>query len=251
MKPIAMTLTLLALAPTALAENKNVTLPVTASHERLVVRLWEGDIRIKAGGTDAIQLIADCTPPDVMARAGESGMRSLTAMATLPDIVASDEVITIRTGENGAQCSVVLTVPTRLDLHARVNRAGEINIDGWRGSLLAWSAEGDVRVGNFGGSLSVTAMSGNAEVSLGEGGIAADSAITAANGTLTLVVDAERVPALRAQARWGDVQTDLDMGFDQVVEGGATWFATPSDGEAPMLTLRNLNRSIVIRKTRT
>jgi hypothetical protein len=177
----------------------------------------------------------------------EAGFRSLRANALLPSIVPGDEVIAVRTYEDGVQCSVTLTVPEQLDLNARINSAGSIRVDGFRGRLLAWSADGDVHVANHSGSLSVTAMNGDASVSLTNVGIDADSAITAANGTLMLTVNPANVPALRAQARWGDVQTNLNTPFEQVVEAGGTWFATERDDAEPLLTMRNLNRDIVIR----
>ncbi len=249
MKPSITALAGMALANAALAADHAVTLPVTPEQERLVVAMWEGDIRITAGDEGALELIADCKADPTADEMAGPGLRTLRTVARVPDIVASDTVIAIRADEEDAQCSVELVAPPRLALNARVNRIGTIEIDGWRGNLLAWSAEGDVRVTNQRGSLSVTAMSGNAEVTLADASIMADSAITAANGTLTLNVDPEQVPALRAQARWGDVQTDLDVDFEQVVEGGSSWFATRAADDQPVLTLRNLNRDIIIRKT--
>ena len=36
---------------------------------------------------------------------------------------------------------------------------------------------------------------------------------------------------------------------EQVVEAGGTWFATKGATDGPLLTMRNLNRDIVIRST--
>ena len=239
--------TLCLLACSSLAKAETISLPVTAAHQRLVVALWEGDIAITPGAESTLGIVADCELRDPGEADQEGGFRSLRSSSTLPDIVPSDEVIAIRTYEDGPRCSVTLTVPEWLDVNARVNSDGSIYVDAWRGRLLAWSANGDVSVSDHSGSLSVTAMSGDAIVSLSEAGIDADSAITAANGTLTLTVNPKNVPALRAQARWGDVQTNLDVAFEEVVEAGGTWFATERADTDPVLTMRNLNRNIVIR----
>lgn len=247
MKPITLLIALCAIGNAALAEEKSISLPITATHERLIVALWEGNITIAPGSGDAVTLVADCAAQKVEVSADDQGFRSLRSSAMLPDIVSSDDVITINTYEYGPQCTIRLTVPEQLHLHTRINLAGSIQIEAWRGTLLAWSADGDVSVANFGGSLSVTAMNGDANVSLADTGIEADSAITAANGALTLSVNPSSIPALRAQARWGDVKTNLDLTFDEVVDGGSTWFVTGTDDEHPVMTLRNLNRDIVIR----
>ena len=247
MKPITLLIALCAIGNAALAEEKSISLPIKETHERLIVSLWEGNITIAPGSGDAITLVADCASQKVEVSADDQGFRSLRSSAMLPDIVSSDDVITINTYEYGPQCTVRLAVPEQLHLHTRINRSGSIQIEAWRGTLLAWSADGDVSVANFGGSLSVTAMNGDANVSLADAGIEADSAITAANGTLTLSVNPSSVPALRAQARWGDVQTNLELTFDEVVDGGSTWFVTDADDEHPVMTLRNLNQNIVIR----
>lgn len=232
------------------ASGETVSLPVTPTHERVVIALWDGDIVISPGSDGTLQVVSDCKP-----RAGgetelQDGLRSLRANASLPVIVVADEVITIRTYEDDPSCSLELAVPERLDLHTRTNYSGSISVDAWSGRLRAWSANGDVNVSDITGSLSVTAMNGDAKVTIGDAGIDADSAITAANGTLTLVVGNANLPAMRAQARWGDVQTDLDARFTEVVEAGSTWFATEREDTDPVLTLRNLNRDIVIRKSR-
>ncbi len=247
MKQIILLTALWVIAHAALAAEKTVSLPVTAEHERIYVALWEGDISVVPSSADAVTVVADCVPQEPEPPAIEGGLRSLRSSAVLPDIVSSDEVIAIRTYESRQQCTLMLTVPERLDLHTRIDQSGSIRVNAWRGRVLAWSANGDVSVENHSGSLSVTAMNGNATVSLTAAGIGADSAITAANGQLTLIVDPRTVPALRAQARWGDVQTNLELDFDEVVEGGSSWFVTRLNGGQPVLTLRNLNRDIVIR----
>ena len=231
------------------AVGETVSIPVTAAHERLIVALWEGDVAVSAGTENTVLIVSDCEShePEIAERDG--GFRSLRASSSLPEVVSSDEVIAIRTYEDSPGCSVTLTVPARLDLHARINFFGSISVDAWRGRLLAWSADGDVSVTNHSGSLSVTAMNGDASVSLADAGIDANSAITAANGTLTLTVNPNSIPALRAQARWGDIQTNLDTEFEEVVEAGGTWFATDRAANDVLLTMRNLNRDIVIRSS--
>jgi len=246
MKPTVLITTVCLIVFSGHASGESISIPVTEAHKRLVVALWEGDIVVSPGDESALQIDAECIPQAPEAAEVASGFRSLRINAELPGIVSSDEVITIRSYEDDAQCSVTLTVPRQLELHTRTNFAGSISVDGWRGPLLAWSADGDVSVANYSGRLSATAMNGDANVSLAGAGIDADSAITAANGTLTLTVNADNVPALRAQARWGDVQTNLDTSFEQVVENGGTWFATGRNADAPVLTMRNLNRDIII-----
>lgn len=247
MKQMTLFTTLCLVAYADLAAGESISLPVTAAHERLVVALWEGDIAVTTGRDTNVVIASDCSPREPEPSNSDRGFRSLRSSALLPSIVPGDEVIAIRTYEDDPQCSVTLTVPEQLDLNARINHAGSIRVDAFRGRLLAWSADGDVNVANYSGSLSVTAMSGDANVSLADAGIDADSAITAANGTLTLTVNPDHAPALRAQARWGEVQTNLDTPFRQVVEAGGTWFATERDDAEPLLTMRNLNRDIVIR----
>jgi len=234
-------------AQAASATEKTITLPVTENHQRVIVALWEGDIKVQAGASDALELFLECTAPEIPPMTEEAGLRSLRASAVLPDISSSEEVIAIRTYDYGPQCSVNLNVPEGLQLHTRINKSGSVSVDAWRGALVAWSADGDVTVTGYRGSLSVTAMNGDALVTLAETGIDADSAITAANGQLTLIVQPGNVPALRAQARWGDVQTNLDMPFDEIIEDGNSWFVSKAASGTPVLTLRNLNRSIVIR----
>ena len=249
MKQFVLLSVLCLLAYPAFAKEKNVSLPVTAAHERVVVALWEGDITVTSGPASSVLIVTDCELREPESADSTAGFRSLGSSAVLPDIVAGDEVIAIRTQEGGPRCSVMLTVPPRLDLHTRINFSGSINVDARSGRLLAWTAAGDVSVTNHSGSLSVTAMNGDATVSITDGGIDADSAITAANGTLTLTVNPNNVPPLRAQARWGDIQTNLDVPFEEVVEAGGTWFATDRVGASPVLTMRNLNRDIVIRSS--
>ncbi len=226
-----------------------VSLPVTTSHARLIVALWEGDIDVTMSEGGEVRITADCKSVAPQAAVPGGEFRSLRSSATLPEIVTSDEVIAIRTHEDAPRCSVTVAVPGRLDLHARVNFEGSISVHGWDGRLVAWSASGNVDIVDHSGSLSVTAMNGDATVSLGDEGIDADSAITSANGTLTLTVDPNAVPQLRAQARWGDIQTNLDTTFEQVVEADGTWFATKAVSGDPLLTMRNLNRDIVIRSS--
>ncbi len=250
MRQLVLSTSLCLLTLPAFATDETVSLPITPSHKRLVVTLWEGDISVASGPERNVLIVSDCETrePEVVDRDGR--FRSLRSTSLLPDIVAGDEVIAIRTYEDGPQCTVTLTVPEQLDLHARINFAGSINVDTWRGTLLAWSASGDVSVTDYSGSLSVTAMNGDATVSLASSGIDSDSAITAANGTLTLEVMPNKVPALRVQARWGDIQTNLDTTFEEVIDAGGTWFATKRADADPVLTLRNINRDIVIRNSR-
>ena len=231
------------------AVAETVSLPITPSHERLVVALWEGDIDVATGADGELRITAACESAEQGAAERDDGFRILGASATLPEIFSSDEVIAIRTYEDAPRCSVTLAVPKRFDLHARINFEGSISVDGWRGKLMAWSATGDVNIANHSGSLSVTAMNGDATVSLADEGIDADSAITAANGVLTLSVNPNNIPQMRAQARWGDIQTNLDATFEQVVEAGGTWFATKGASDGPLLTMRNLNRDIVIQSS--
>ena len=247
MKQIALLSVLCLIAYPASANQKSVSVPVTAAHERVVVALWAGDINVTSGAAGTVLIATDCELQEPETADSNARFRSLRSSSVFPQIVAGDEVIAVRTHEGGPQCSVTLTVPQGLDLHTRINSSGSIDVDAWSGRLLAWTADGDVSVARYSGSLSVTAMNGDATVSLTGGGIDADSAITAANGTLTLTLHPDNVPALRAQARWGDIQTNLDVPFEEVVEAGGTWFATERVGAGPMLTMRNLNRDIVIR----
>ncbi len=233
----------------ALSVGETISIPVTADHERVVIALWDGDVAISAGGGETLLIASDCESREREIVERDGGFRSLRSTVSLPEIVPGDAVVAIRTGEDSPRCNVTLTAPERLDLHARINFSGSITVNAWRGRLQAWSADGDVSVNNHSGSLSVTAMNGDASVSLADTGIDADSAITAANGTVTLTVNPTNVPALRAQARWGDIQTNLDVEFEEVVEAGGTWFATEREGAAPLLTVRNLNRDIVIRSS--
>ena len=249
MKPLFLFMTLCVFAIPGLALSETVSLPVTAAHKRVIIALWEGDIDVTATPESTVVVVSDCESREPKAANDDGGFRTLQSSAVLPDIVVSDEVIVIRTYEDDSRCSVTVALPEGLDLHTRINRVGSIAVDAWRGRLLAWSADGDVSVANHSGSLSVTAMNGDATVSLIDPGIDADSAITAANGTLTLTVSPDTVPALRAQARWGDVQTNLDTTFEEVVEAGGTWFATKRGDADPVLTMRNLNRDIVIRRS--
>jgi hypothetical protein len=249
MKQIAIIATLCLLANAVAAKETSVTIPLTTAHERVVVALWEGDIKVTSGAAGTVIIVSDCELHESEAPEQMEGFRSLRSSSVLPDIVPGDEVIAIRTYEGGPRCSVTLEVPERLDLHTRVNFSGSIDVDARHGRLLAWSATGDVSVANHSGSLSVTAMNGDATVSIGDEGIDADSAITAANGTLTITVNPDSIPAMRAQARWGEVQTNLDATFEEVVQAGGTWFALEGGAAAPILTMRNLNRDIVIRSS--
>lgn len=249
MKQIVLVFVLCLLTSPAAAKEESVSIPVTTAHERVVVALWEGDIKVTAGSAGNVLIVAECErrAPEVTDR--PDGYRSLRSSIVLPDIVRGDEVIAVRTHEGGPRCSVSLTVPERLDVRTRINFSGTIDVNAWHGRLAAWSADGDVNVTDHSGSLSVTAMNGDATVSIAERGLDADSAVTAANGTLTLTVDPDNMPAMRAQARWGEIQTNLDAAFEEIFEAGGTWFATARNEAEPVLTMRNLNRDIVIRRS--
>jgi len=116
----------------------------------------------------------------------------------------------------------------------------------WLGSMTAWSAGGDVTLVSQKGAFSVTAMNGDANVEFVSTSLAADSAITAANGLVALSFVSEPAVTLRAQARWGAVLTDLDASFTRETDEQSTWSIAQLGGGGPIVTLRNLNSDIRI-----
>lgn len=216
--------------------------------QRLIVTAWQADIELAASNDDNLRVSYSCVGDDEAdAETAADGLRTVGGGTRLPELGRNDEKITLGIGKKAGACSVRVQAPAQLDVELRVNYKGEVFSKDRVGSVTTWVAEGDVTVTNHAGPFSVTAMSGNASVEFSGESLSADSAMTAANGLLTLSLQHSPPVTLRAQARWGDIRSDLDVAFANTTAGGKSWSAARLAGGGPTVTLRNLNRDIVIR----
>ena len=229
----------------ALAEVLSVE-NVTNDYQ-LFVTVWEGAIEIRPNNDGVVSVDYRCerdTEGD--AAAVESGLRVVSRESRLPELRRSDDKITFTAQEEAGRCRVAVSAPPSLGSRVRINDTGEIVVRDWLGSMTAWSAGGDVTLVSQQGAFSVTAMNGDANVEFVSTSLAADSAITAANGLVALSFLSEPAVTLRAQARWGAVLTDLDASFARETDEQSTWSVAQVGGGGPIVTLRNLNSDIKI-----
>ncbi|MEM8547337.1 MAG: hypothetical protein AAGF46_04150 [Pseudomonadota bacterium] len=223
------------------------TIPVTAETEAISVTLWSGSIKVVPGSTGALIISGECdAPPPPAPR--DDGLRVVGAQITTPEIVSDDDEISIRTRENSSACALELTAPDSIAIEMRVFTDGAVSIRDWQAAVTAWSASGDVVVENQSATFSVAAMSGTATVSLAPGAPAGESAVLSAGGPLNLFVAEGALPNLRAQARWGDVLTDLNASFEATDDGEGRWLTPDANADGPVLSLRSLDDDIIIRR---
>ena len=87
-------------------------------------------------------------------------------------------------------------------------------------------------------------MSGDATLEYTGTELSLDSAVTAANGTVTVALPGNPPAAIRARAKWGDIRTDLDVNFYDEADSKGLWSVTELNGGGALITLRNLNEDI-------
>lgn len=214
---------------------------------QLFVTVWEGAIEVRPNNDSVVSVEYNCEKDaDGGAAPVDSGLRVVSRESGLPELRRSDDKITFTAQEEAGHCRVVVSAPASLGSRIRINDTGEIVVRDWLGSMTAWSAGGDVTLVSQKGAFSVTAMNGDANVEFVSTTLAADSAITAANGLVALSFTSEPAVTLRAQARWGAVLTDLDVSFARETDEQSTWSVAQVGGGGPIVTLRNLNSDIQI-----
>lgn len=219
---------------------------ITNDYE-LFVTVWEGSIEVRPNTDSVVSVDYRCEGnAENEAVDVDSGLRVISRESGLPELRRSEDKITFKAQEEAGRCQVVVSAPPSLGARIRINDTGEIVVRDWLGSMTAWSAGGDVTLASQQGAFSVTAMNGDANVEFASTSLAADSAITAANGLVALSFVSEPAVTLRAQARWGAVLTDLDASFARETDEQSTWSVAQVSGGGPIVTLRNLNSDIKI-----
>ena len=232
-------------AGTARSEVLSVT--DVANDYRLYVTAWHANIEVVPVTTNTVTVNYTCDRGSVdQPEADESGLRVVSSEASLPELRKSDDKVTVHVAEEAGQCSMTIAAPPGLETRVRINETGSLDIQDWSGAMTAWSAGGDVSLSRQLGAFSVTAMNGNASIEFVGKSLDADSAATAANGLVTLSLPNEPTLALRAQARWGKVLTDLDAEFTRETDDQSSWSVARLGGGGAVVTLRNLNSNIVI-----
>lgn len=114
-----------------------------------------------------------------------------------PEFRRNDDALFLLLDEGSRQNQLVLKVPAHWQLTISVTEQGDITVEQMSSAISAWSARGDVRVAEHLGSFSVTAMDGDAAVSLTSATLDQDSAMTSWNGTLSLTAPADLEATLR------------------------------------------------------
>ncbi|MEN1728475.1 MAG: hypothetical protein AAGJ52_08535 [Pseudomonadota bacterium] len=238
---ISAALALVALSPVAAMDLaiENIDL-----NDELNVTVWEGDVRIVPGSDDTVRVSYDCTGTPATVNA--DGLRVISDDQSLPELRRGNRSVNFTAAQAAGSCSVEVTAPPTMMARVRINDRGPIEVSDWRARFTAWSAGGDVTLASHAAPFSVTAMNGNATVDFVGDTLTDDSAATAANGLLELRMPQRPALTLRAQARWGQVATDMDIDVRREQVDKATWTVADVSGGGAIVTLRNLNEDIRI-----
>lgn len=216
-----------------------------ADGERLIVTTWQANIElIPTSGTD-LTVDYSCQAPQPPA--DRDGLRSV-ASQRVPLLSRNDEKIMLKADEAVGACRMRISAPAFLHPEIRVNFDGSVEGDGWASPFNAWVAAGDVTLTKQSGPVSVTAMSGAAIVEFVGDTLSADSAVSAANGPVVVWLTGSPDMTVRAQARWGDIRTDLPVEFVSSQDGNDAWSVAELGQGGAVLTLRNLNDDVEVRQ---
>ncbi len=239
MKTLA-TLGLIGLSAASMAEELDVR--AFPERDEFILKVTTAMVELEPGNDDFVRVAYDCAAPP--AKESEDGLRVVKKAGAVPNLSRSSNRIEVRLSEEVGDCRVRVTAPPSLATRLRIEGAGRIRVRDWQGSLTAWSAAGDVEVLNQKGPFSLTAMSGDATLEFTGTELAVDSAVTAANGTVTVALPGNPPAAIRARAKWGNIRTDLDVSFYDEADANGVWSVTELNGGGPLITLRNLNEDI-------
>lgn len=229
------------------ARSEVLSVADVSNDYRLYITAWHADIEVVPVSINTITVNYSCERGSgEQPGADESGLRVVSSEGSLPELRKSDDKVTVHVAEQAGQCRMTIAAPPALETLVRINQTGSLDIQDWLGALTAWSAGGDVSLSRQLGAFSVTAMNGNASIEFVGRSLDADSAATAANGLVTLSLPNEPALTVRAQARWGEVLTDLDASFTRETDDQSSWSVARLGGGGAVVTLRNLNSDIVI-----
>lgn len=213
--------------------------------ERLIVTAWQATIDLIPTSGSELTVDYACQPPE--APTESDGLRSV-ASQRVPLLSRNDEKIILKADEAVGACQMRISAPEFLQPEVRVNFDGSVDGEGWASPVNAWVASGDVTLRKQTGPVSITAMSGAAIVEFVGDALAADSAISAANGPIVVWFSQSPDLTVRAQARWGDIRTDLSAEFVSRQDGNDAWSVAELGQGGAVLTLRNLNDHIEVRQ---